>query len=100
MTHLCVQTTVLFINTGKCVCHLDEETHFCILGFDTFINVSKPQCFLVIPVNVSLPHKCRDTFLLNVLDRDAGHDRDVGRASRDLPAHLIPRTTPSNVPSA
>ena len=34
------------------------------------------------------------TFRGNVQDRDAGHDRDLGYTSRDLPAHFSPHTTP------
>ena len=34
------------------------------------------------------------TFRGNVQYRDTGHDRDLGFATRDLPAHVIPYTTP------
>ena len=45
-----------------CLCHITVKTHFRTLGYATFIYVPNPQCFLVTPVNVSLPHIREDTF--------------------------------------
>ena len=45
-----------------CLCHITVKTHFRTLGYDTFVNVPNPRCFLVTPVNVSLSHIREDIF--------------------------------------